>query len=243
MADPVDHFWTSMGQKFDGKALKSLTQGEADLSAIPAEGEPEPEPKPDDVAAHRFRAEGGTRRCGCRRRARIQAAGHVGRVPRGRRRRRPGPGAGAPAPAPEARRGLQARARDQSGASADQGARGRDCGRAQRARPATSGICCSTRRWSWKASCRPTRPNSPNGSTDSSSRGLGQQLIVYHHRIERTRTMSGRPSNARQRPRKAPATSPKAGCRTQQSAARAVARPLRAAAVRRDPPGAFPAGV
>ena len=50
MADPVDHFWTSMGQKFDGKALKSLTHGEADLSAIAAEGEPKPEPKADDVA-------------------------------------------------------------------------------------------------------------------------------------------------------------------------------------------------
>lgn len=50
MADPVDHFWTSMGQKFDGKALKSLTHGEADLSDIPTEGEPKPEPKTDDVA-------------------------------------------------------------------------------------------------------------------------------------------------------------------------------------------------
>lgn len=50
MADPVDYFWTSMGQKFDGKALKSLTHGEADLSAIPTEGEPKPEPKTDDVA-------------------------------------------------------------------------------------------------------------------------------------------------------------------------------------------------
>jgi molecular chaperone HtpG len=50
MADPVDHFWTSMGQKFEGKALKSLTHGEADLSAIPTEGEPKPEPKADDVA-------------------------------------------------------------------------------------------------------------------------------------------------------------------------------------------------
>lgn len=50
MADPVDHFWTSMGQKFDGKALKSLTHGEADLSAIPTEGEPKPEAKTDDVA-------------------------------------------------------------------------------------------------------------------------------------------------------------------------------------------------
>jgi molecular chaperone HtpG len=50
MADPVDHFWTSMGQTFDGKPLKSLTHGEADLSSIPIEGEVKPEPKADDVA-------------------------------------------------------------------------------------------------------------------------------------------------------------------------------------------------
>jgi molecular chaperone HtpG len=50
MADPVDHFWTSMGQKFDDKPLKSLTHGEADLSAIPAQGETKSEPKADDIA-------------------------------------------------------------------------------------------------------------------------------------------------------------------------------------------------
>jgi molecular chaperone HtpG len=50
MADPVDHFWTSMGQKFEDKPLKSLTHGEADLSAIPTEGETNPEHKADDVA-------------------------------------------------------------------------------------------------------------------------------------------------------------------------------------------------
>jgi molecular chaperone HtpG len=50
MADPVDHFWTSMGQTFDGKPLKSLTHGEADLSAIPTEGESKPEPKTDEIA-------------------------------------------------------------------------------------------------------------------------------------------------------------------------------------------------
>ncbi len=50
MADPVDHFWTSMGQKFDDKPLKSLTHGEADLSDIPAEGETKPEPETDDIA-------------------------------------------------------------------------------------------------------------------------------------------------------------------------------------------------
>jgi molecular chaperone HtpG len=35
LADHVDTFWTTRGLKFDGKVLKSLSQGEADLSAIP----------------------------------------------------------------------------------------------------------------------------------------------------------------------------------------------------------------
>jgi molecular chaperone HtpG len=51
LADPVDHFWTSLGLSFEGKPLKSLTQGEADLSSIPVEGEAKPEPKADDIAS------------------------------------------------------------------------------------------------------------------------------------------------------------------------------------------------
>ncbi|MGE0765828.1 MAG: molecular chaperone HtpG [Hyphomicrobiaceae bacterium] len=35
LADHVDSFWTTRGLKFEDKALTSLTQGEADLSAIP----------------------------------------------------------------------------------------------------------------------------------------------------------------------------------------------------------------
>jgi molecular chaperone HtpG len=35
LADPVDAFWTTASPKFDGKALKSLSQGDVDLSAIP----------------------------------------------------------------------------------------------------------------------------------------------------------------------------------------------------------------
>jgi molecular chaperone HtpG len=51
MADPVDHFWTSMGLGYEGKTLKSLTQGVADLSSIPVQSTAEPEAKPDDVTA------------------------------------------------------------------------------------------------------------------------------------------------------------------------------------------------
>jgi molecular chaperone HtpG len=35
LSDPVDSFWTTRGASFEGKPLKSLTQGEADLSAVP----------------------------------------------------------------------------------------------------------------------------------------------------------------------------------------------------------------
>ena len=35
LADPVDAFWTTANPKFEDKALKSLSQGDVDLSAIP----------------------------------------------------------------------------------------------------------------------------------------------------------------------------------------------------------------
>jgi molecular chaperone HtpG len=35
LADPVDAFWASAAPKFEGKALRSLSQGDVDLSAIP----------------------------------------------------------------------------------------------------------------------------------------------------------------------------------------------------------------
>jgi molecular chaperone HtpG len=49
LADPVDAFWTSAAPKFDGKAMKSLSQGEVDLSAVPLkdEAQPKPEAAPD----------------------------------------------------------------------------------------------------------------------------------------------------------------------------------------------------
>jgi molecular chaperone HtpG len=35
LTDPIDHFWTAMGLKFEGKNFRSLSQGEVDLTAIP----------------------------------------------------------------------------------------------------------------------------------------------------------------------------------------------------------------
>jgi molecular chaperone HtpG len=35
LADPIDHFWTASAPSFEGKPLKSLTQGDVDLTSIP----------------------------------------------------------------------------------------------------------------------------------------------------------------------------------------------------------------
>ncbi|HEX7076181.1 MAG TPA: molecular chaperone HtpG [Hyphomicrobiaceae bacterium] len=35
LTDPIDHFWTSLSLKFEGKPFRSLSQGEVDLTAIP----------------------------------------------------------------------------------------------------------------------------------------------------------------------------------------------------------------
>jgi molecular chaperone HtpG len=46
LTDPVDAFWSGMPQDFDGKPLKSLSQGEVDLSLVPLT---ENEAKPDEA--------------------------------------------------------------------------------------------------------------------------------------------------------------------------------------------------
>ncbi len=35
LTDPIDHFWTSLSLRFDGKPFRSLSQGEVDLTGIP----------------------------------------------------------------------------------------------------------------------------------------------------------------------------------------------------------------
>ncbi|MGE0851489.1 MAG: molecular chaperone HtpG [Hyphomicrobiaceae bacterium] len=51
LADPVDAFWTSMSPGFDGKPLKSLSQGDVDFGLVPLLETPpsEPETKPAGV--------------------------------------------------------------------------------------------------------------------------------------------------------------------------------------------------
>jgi molecular chaperone HtpG len=51
LADHVDTFWTTHQLRFDGKAFKSLSQGESDLSAIPLKDGAEPVPEAGDAAA------------------------------------------------------------------------------------------------------------------------------------------------------------------------------------------------
>jgi len=51
LADHVDSFWTTRGLKFEDKPLKSLTQGEADLSAIPFSEGKAPEADVGDTGA------------------------------------------------------------------------------------------------------------------------------------------------------------------------------------------------
>lgn len=55
MTDPVDDFWLNMSPPFEGKALKSVTRGDIDLSAVKGEEKTEAEKpeaaKEDDLAA------------------------------------------------------------------------------------------------------------------------------------------------------------------------------------------------
>jgi len=48
LTDPIDHFWTSLAPKFEGKSLRSLSQGEVDLSAIPMVDESKAAEKPQE---------------------------------------------------------------------------------------------------------------------------------------------------------------------------------------------------
>ena len=50
LSDPVDNFWTMTALGFDGKPFKSITQGEADLTAIPVEEKNGDDPKSTEKA-------------------------------------------------------------------------------------------------------------------------------------------------------------------------------------------------
>jgi molecular chaperone HtpG len=52
LTDPVDAFWTSVPLDFEGKPLKSLSQGDVDISLVPriSEDSPQPAPSENDAA-------------------------------------------------------------------------------------------------------------------------------------------------------------------------------------------------
>jgi molecular chaperone HtpG len=53
LADPVDNFWVTSGASFDGKPLKSVTQGAADLALIPRiDAKDEPSPQADQAVTN-----------------------------------------------------------------------------------------------------------------------------------------------------------------------------------------------
>ena len=161
MADPVDHFWTSMGQTFDGKPLKSLTHGEADLSAIPAEGEAKPEPKADDIApvVSALKEALGDAVSDVRASKLLVTSAVCLAAPDG------GPDRGLERLLQRQNRGMGSKPVLEFNPShpADQGPRRRDRGRTHRGCARASGIFSSTRPWCWRASCRPTRRSSPSG--------------------------------------------------------------------------------
>src|SRR5215475_3938397 len=53
LADPVDNFWVTSGASFEGKPLKSVTQGAADLTLIPRiDAKDEPSPQADQAVTN-----------------------------------------------------------------------------------------------------------------------------------------------------------------------------------------------
>ena len=124
LTDPVDAFWTSAPLDFEGKPLKSLSQGDIDFGLIPLLDDNKDEAKPEaDEAAIIARDKGHARRARLRR-ARLAAA-DVERLLPGGRQPWPGPRAGAPAGAAKPRRRLQTDPRDQPAPSAGGGDLGR----------------------------------------------------------------------------------------------------------------------
>ena len=165
LTDPVDAFWTAMPPDFEGKPLKSLSQGEVDFGLVPLlEEPPADETKPasaavdDAMVIAAVKAALGERVSDVRASQRLtdSAACLV---------------AGGQGPDRELERLLarQSRRRHQADPRAQHAPpAGARAGRRQdRARATTtspiSRRCCSTRRRSSTARCRTTRPRSRRG--------------------------------------------------------------------------------
>ena len=121
LTDPIDAFWTMMPQEFEGKPLKSLSQGDVDFGLVPLLDQAA-EQKPT-IRRGRRRHQGGQGRAGRQGLggARLAAADGKCRLPR-RQRAGPRSRAGAPAGAPESRQRRQAHPRAQHGPRSREGA-------------------------------------------------------------------------------------------------------------------------
>ena len=163
LSDMVDSLWTNAAPSFDGKKFRSVTQGAADLAAIPlldAKDEAKPEANEAVTQLHRLRQDDARRRGVGR--ARLRPPHRQRGVP-GRLRARPGPLAGKAA----ARlRAAWCRRRSRSSRSIRATASSRrwpSWATAKNPSRRTPRTCSTTRRACSKASRRATPRASPTG--------------------------------------------------------------------------------
>ncbi|MGY4301525.1 molecular chaperone HtpG [Bradyrhizobium sp. i1.4.4] len=122
LSDPVDAFWTSMPSEFDGKPLKSLSQGESQSRPDPAHrrGRRGEEGRAASRRGRHHRGDQGRARRARQRRQGLDAPHQLRLLPR-RRQSGPEPRARAHPVAAEPRHAHQADPRDQSAPSAGDG--------------------------------------------------------------------------------------------------------------------------
>ena len=173
LGDPVDSFWVANAPDFEGKPFKSVTQGAADLAAIPLV-DASAEPDAGDQRRGRglpFVREGNARRQR-RRRPRLRAPGRERGLPGGAGdRSRPAVREAAGRRRPAGQRG-QADPGDQP-APRSSSSRWPRLATTSRAFARMRRICCSTRRASSTASGRRMPRPSRSGLARVMSRGVG----------------------------------------------------------------------
>ena len=205
LTDPVDAFWTVMPQDFEGKPLRSLSQGDVDFGLVPLLEQAKTSRR-DEAPMTRTSGprggEGGARRAGLRR-ARLaapdrqpaclvaSAQGRDRELERLLARQNRGVGA-----KPILELNMRHALVKALGARAEEG-RGR--------RMPISRRCCSTRRTSSTARCRPIRPPSP-AAQRLVVRGLGraarttQVAEVPYRRFQRFDSSAEGPLGVRKGP-------------------------------------------
>jgi molecular chaperone HtpG len=120
LSDPVDAFWTSMPSEFEGKPLKSLSQGDLNLDLISRVDEADEAKKDEPAADRHYRRDQGRAGRARQRRQGLDAPHQLRLLPR-RRQPGPEPRARAHPGAAEPRHAHQADPRDQSAPCAGHG--------------------------------------------------------------------------------------------------------------------------